>query len=355
MARSKKPRSLQSKDAPVLQLTSHQRIVAISAILLYGALCFVAGIAATKVQQWMSERRESVAQQAEKPAEPAESITASAAPVPKEAKPSGKTASGEGRVTSPRQGVLDSAKPTASPGGTSRTLPKKDSSRMAERAVPPVTLPVKLPAPAPEKREPEAAGAGASVGSTPRVSDQKPSARKPEAGQAKPATATSRTGTTPPKVESKPKTTRLEPLAPMEPTEPRTAEARKPSAESRPDPEAKPSEQRGAAGKAQEKPAATSSAASPTATSGEAGTSAPKGGFGIQVASFGAANAAKAEEYRKQAATDTGLPARLVKSEDGKHLRVLVGTYATREAAVKAREALRKRKEFADCYVQVLR
>jgi hypothetical protein len=339
MARSKKPRSLQNRDEPVLQLTSHQRIVAISAILLWGAFCFVLGIVATNVDQYLEQRRGSAAVEedaAEAPDEPGQRSTAT---TPKGQKPAGGGQMGEGRVTSPRQGVITSAKPKPPTEETTRTLPQRDSARVAERGVPEVTLPVKVPAPAPEKSAPKATGTETPVGRKTTVSEQKPTP-KPE------ATATKKETTAP-----------VEPIAPMEPKEPAAASPPKPAAESEPAPNTTPAWQpESSTGRPQEetKPAAAAPPPSPPATPDGVGTSAPTGGFGIQVASFGVTNVGKAEEYRKQAAADTGLPARIVTSEDGKHLRVLVGTYATKEAARKACDELRKRKEFADCYVQVL-
>ena len=38
--------------------------------------------------------------------------------------------------------------------------------------------------------------------------------------------------------------------------------------------------------------------------------------------------------------------------KDGKYIRVLIGDYAEKGEAAKARDELRKRKGFADCFVQ---
>ena len=82
------------------------------------------------------------------------------------------------------------------------------------------------------------------------------------------------------------------------------------------------------------------------------GTEAKKGEYSVQIVAFSAGERLAAEQYKARLEANTDLEADLVTSEDGKYVRVLVGRYPDKASAAKARDELRKRKGFADCFVR---
>ena len=78
-------------------------------------------------------------------------------------------------------------------------------------------------------------------------------------------------------------------------------------------------------------------------------------GFGVQVRYLSGPN--HQENAKKEQAaieSSTGLNVLLVASEDGKVVRVVVGSYPERETAEAVCKALRKRASFGDCFVKPL-
>jgi cell division protein FtsN len=341
MARSRTPRSPLDRGQPAFELTSHQIIIAISAMLLWGALCFVFGIIATKLEMRVREKPTTEIAGLNEVKKPSVADTTSKQPIsPRSELDKTTAASGEGRQTSPRQDVFDSSASERPEGTKLGGSSSPTGMGKAAGAVPDVHLPVKVPAPSPQKEQPAAEPPKPAAAST-----SKPAAPmqplEPGEEDEQPPTASTPKGGEPPATAAK------TPSAQPEASVSVTPAAKQPEG-------AKPADTSQPTAQKPDTSAAKIEPLPPPESPIEATAPAPKGRFAIQVASFDTKGSAKAEEYRQKVAKDTGLEGRVVPSEDGKHLRVLLGAYSTRDAAQKARDELRKRKEFAGCYVQAL-
>ena len=74
--------------------------------------------------------------------------------------------------------------------------------------------------------------------------------------------------------------------------------------------------------------------------------------YAVQVVSYGSANSAGAEEYRKKLAKETDLKPELVLSTDGKYLQVIVGRTSDKKTAQETCKELRKQTRFSGCFVR---
>jgi cell division septation protein DedD len=90
----------------------------------------------------------------------------------------------------------------------------------------------------------------------------------------------------------------------------------------------------------------------PTAAGSLQPAAPPKERYALQVVSYAIADRAKAEEYKKRVESNTDFKVDLAPSPDGKFIRGLIGDYADRSTAEKAKEELSKRAGFANCFVQ---
>jgi len=101
--------------------------------------------------------------------------------------------------------------------------------------------------------------------------------------------------------------------------------------------------------------APTTPPVSPGAHSALPSGSSAVSGFGVQVRYLSGPN--HQENAKKEQAaieSSTGLNVLLVTSEDGKVVRVIVGSYPERETAEAVCKALRKQASFGDCFVKPL-
>lgn len=99
--------------------------------------------------------------------------------------------------------------------------------------------------------------------------------------------------------------------------------------------------------------AATTETASSTveqAPKGEGGS----GRFTIQLVAYSVANRARAESFVADIKKSDQLDARLVMSQDGKHIRVWVGDFADRASAERRQEELRQNELFKNCIVKAI-
>ena len=72
------------------------------------------------------------------------------------------------------------------------------------------------------------------------------------------------------------------------------------------------------------------------------------------MAAFGASNRAAAEKLGQKIQDEKGVKVQLALSEDGKHVRVLVGSYADRATAQADCRKLRKEAGWSDSFVKEL-
>ncbi len=255
-----------------------------------------------------------------------------------------------GRFEEPKKGtqVANGTAPATSPGPRTPVAsrpsrePSKSQSEGQGEQVSPVKYEQVSPAAAaridyskpafPETIPPAPAARSSRAPTSAAKSEEKDEAPK------KPAEAADIEGSTPPPApakESEPDTKKDKPAATP------------PSAPAKVEKPAEPSQPPSAARQAESKPATTTPARD---TSG--GEASKKGRYGVQVVAFSSGERKAAEQYKARLEANTELRADLVASKDGKYIRVLIGDYAEKGAAAKARDELRKRKGFADCFVQ---
>ena len=278
-----------------------QRVVGICAILVYGLICFLVGVLVGRHDPSFDTRQTAAVVKPKPEARPL------APPAPRSEL--------RGEQKSPQPVVMPTAAPPAG-------HPADAGAPEAHSAMPRVT----------ERPAPKRAELPGHV-KTPQEAPEKPSAND-TAG--KPAV----------QGPAKPKDT------------PTPAPSKKPVAAGLPKGEATQ-----VGPKAQAKPAAPTPATTqtPGKTPPPASTTLPKpsapppagkGAYVIQVASFSSSNRGQAEDARRRLSAHANLTAELVTSEDGKYVRVIVGNYPDLKTAEKARDALRERKGFADCFVR---
>ncbi|MBI5091064.1 MAG: SPOR domain-containing protein [Candidatus Hydrogenedentes bacterium] len=291
------------QEKHVIEYTSGQLIFAICIALVVALLCFLGGMIAKPQTQTAS------APPADTPkaAAPAQKTTAAPAIGAKEA-----GARKEGQQTLPKPSVLSSvkpntSKPAASPsegGPRAVELPPLDANP-ASKATP--AAPAPKSAAEPPKTVPPAPAAAAPASPAPPTQSEKTKATESQKKE----------------VASQPPDKAQSPIAQAKEDTPAPKSPEKTVAPS-------------AAGKS---PAA--------ATESTAAT-----GYTIQLVAFSPAEAAKAEDYKSRLEKNTDLRPEVIKSTDGKYVRVVTGAYPDRATAEKAREALAKRAEFAKCFVR---
>lgn len=91
-------------------------------------------------------------------------------------------------------------------------------------------------------------------------------------------------------------------------------------------------------------------AAVEAAPKGEGGS----GRFTIQLVAYSVANRARAESFVEDLKKTNQLDARLVLSQDGKHIRVWVGDFDDRASAERRQEELRQNELFKNCIVKAI-
>lgn len=337
MLNPNKPKSTKGLGGKAQEFSLSQRVVGICAILVYGLICFLVGVLVGRHDPSLSTRQTAAVVKPKPEAWPL------APPAPRSEL--------RGEQKSPRPVIMPTAAPPAD-----AVAPETPTPRITER-----------PAPA---KKPEA-----------RRDDARTGEKQPEGSQPRPDS--SRNG--PPEDEAKsPGPKRAKPPGRAETAQEAPAKARandtagKPAAQApakrKDTPTSGASEKPVAAvppkgettqvgTKAQAKLSATTPAttqtpgkthppASATLPKPSATPPAGKGAYVIQVASFSSSNLAQAQDARRRLSAHANLTAELVTSEDGKYVRVIVGNYPDLQTAEKARDALRERKGFADCFVR---
>jgi cell division septation protein DedD len=79
-----------------------------------------------------------------------------------------------------------------------------------------------------------------------------------------------------------------------------------------------------------------------------------EGRYSIQVAAFKSASREEARDFVRQVEKTVDLPVALMESGDGEMLRVFVGSFKKESQGREARDELRKRKGFEDCWLKKL-
>jgi len=345
MLNPNKPQSTKGPGGKGQEFSLSQRVVGICAILVYGLICFLVGVLVGRHDPSLSTRQTAAVVKPKSEARPL------APPAPRsEARGEQKSPEPVIMPTSapPVRPAADAGAPkahTETPRITERPAPPKEPAARRDDARTPEKQPEgshprpdssrngppedKAKGPAPKRaRPPGHAKTAQEAPEKPAANDTRPHADKPAVqGPAKPKD-------TPTPGPSK------KPVAAGPPKGEATQAG--PQAEPRP-------------GAATPSTTQTPGETSPATSAGTPKPSAPpagKGAYVIQVASFSSGNRAQAEDARRRLSAHANLTAELVTSEDGKYVRVIVGNYADLKTAEKARDALRERKGFADCFVR---
>jgi len=293
----RKPNSLLDQEKHVIEYTSGQFIFAICIALGVALFCFLMGMVVKATSHPQVASTTAPGESASKPAEPA------AKPAPAPARNTGPKK--EGQQTSPSPNVLNSVKPPAPKPAATTPPPTPETAPRA------VNLPPLDPN---QKNAPQPAA------STP--------APKNSTEPTKPPTSTPPTQTT--KATESPKKEVASPPPNKAQSESVLAKEIAPLSKT---PEKSPERAPGSA---------------PTI----GGEKSSAGGFTIQLAAFTATEASKAEAYKTSLEKHTDLKPEVIRSKDGKVVRVVTGAFADRAAADKAREELAKKGEFVKCFVR---
>lgn len=322
----------QSEPALPTDFTPGQLILAICIVLVAALVCFSMGILVGRYTERSSRPEQT------RTTEPAGPKARELPPVTKKPTPEPK-APGEGIQETPRRVKIPTrpmlSEPSALPT-TSGGPPKRSATRIAEHPAPPKPEPAAKPQlpelPTPPQRPSETKDTRGPVA---------PGPRRPDAAATPVTTPAEAPADTPkgtPEDAARELTPATEPVDFEEPValEPLSVEPSKPE-----EPKAPP------------QPTGTAKPpAHPEETRPTAGRP-PKGAYSIQVASFSGAHKEQlAADFKKRLEAQGEFKSELVLSEDGKYLRVVVGSYPDRETARAACGELRKRPGFADCFVK---
>jgi len=340
-----KPKSTKGPGVKGQEFSLSQRVVGICAILVYGLICFLVGVL---VGRHDPSLRPSQTAAVVKPKSGARPLTP---PAPR--------SEARGEQKSPQPVIMPTSAPPVSPAAAA-DIPKEHTKtpRITERPAPPRQDAAR----GDEARTPDKQSEGAhprpdssrnpppeDKAKRPAPKKAKPPGRAKNAQEApaKPAAEEARADAGKPAAQGPAKPKGSQPPAPSKKPE----VAKPPKGEGTPagpNAQAKPAAATPAEAQAPAKQPAVTPAQAPKPSGPPAGT----GTYVIQLASFSSSNRAKAEDARRRLSAHANLTAELVTSEDGKYVRIIVGNYPDLKTAEKARDALRERKGFADCFVR---
>lgn len=301
MRNSRKSKSASTKGAAPSEYTEGQLIIAICMALFAALTCFALGVFVGRYQrEQLDVAGEGRVAQVDTPGTPAQSAAK-------------QTAGQEGAQKSPRPVTMPDGNSSPrtpaffSPADT-KPKPWQDDVRQRGSEYPAPAKPVPVAKPVAKKPSPPEPPAKEDPEKEPKEEESK-EPPKPAAAAKKPAPEPAAPPAKKPAVTKPPEEpvalAPLEPLVPL-PTAPRTA-----------------------------------------------GTSARKGTYGVQVASFSGPNRVEsARNFKSQLEADSRLKPELLFFDAEQVVKVVVGSYATREAASKACKELNKQPGFSGCFVR---
>ena len=346
MLNPNKPKSTKGPGGAGREFSLSQRVVGICAILVYGLICFLVGVLVGRHDPSFDTRQTAAA------VKPKSEVRPLPPPAPR--------SEPRGEQTSPQPVIMPTSAPPVRPAADAGApeAPTR-TPRITERPAPPkepaqgsddTRVPEKQPEGVQPRRDSSRNGPPTDKGQRPAPKNEKPPGHAKTAPEApeKPVANDARPDAGKPVAQGPAKPKDTQPPAPSKKPEvagPPKGEATQAGPQAEPRPGA-------ATPSTTQTPGETSPAASAEDPEPSATPPAAKGAYVIQVASFSSSNRAQAEDARRRLSAHANLTAELVTSEDGKYVRVIVGNYPDLKTAEKARDALRERKGFADCFVR---